>query len=67
MSPIAVASLSLLAMLGLIWAGMHVAVVLAVVSFVGGWLIRGDPSGAANLLAPARQDALARPLFTRHS
>ena len=31
MSPIAVASLSLLAMLGLIWAGMHVAVELAVV------------------------------------
>ncbi len=63
MSPIAVASLSLLAMLGLIWAGMHVAVVLAVVSFVGVWLIRGDPSVAANLLAQASQDAIASHIF----
>ena len=63
MSPIAVASLSLLAMLGLIWAGMHVAVVLAVVSFVGVWLIRGDPSVAANLLAQASQDAIASHMF----
>lgn len=63
MSPIAVASLSLLAMLGLIWAGMHVAVVLAAVSFVGVWLIRGDPSVAANLLAQASQDAIASHIF----
>ena len=42
--------MSLLAMLGLIWAGMHVAVVLALVSFVGVWLIRGDMDVAANLL-----------------
>lgn len=63
MSPIAVASLSLLAMLGLIWAGMHVAVVLAVVSFIGVWLIRGDPSVAANLLAQASQDAIASHIF----
>ncbi len=63
MSPIAVASLSLLAMLGRIWAGMHVAVVLAVVSFVGVWLIRGDPSVAANLLAQASQDAIASHIF----
>ena len=63
MSAIAVASLSLLAMLGLIWAGMHVAVVLGLVSFVGVWLIRGDVSVAANLLAQASQDAIASHIF----
>jgi len=63
MSPIAVACLSLLAMLGLIWAGMHVAVVLALVSFVGVWLIRGDMDVAANLLAQASQDAVASHIF----
>ena len=39
MSPILVACISLVAMLALIWFGMHVAVVLAVVSFAGVWLI----------------------------
>lgn len=63
MSPILVAGLSLLAMLGLIWAGMHVAIVLAVVSFAGVWLIRGDPTIAANLLAQASQDAIASHIF----
>lgn len=63
MDPILVASLSLLAMLGLIWAGMHVAVVLAVVSFAGVWLIRGDMEIAANLLAQASQDAIASHIF----
>lgn len=63
MTPIAVAGLSLLLMLGLIWAGMHVAVVLAMVSFVGVWLIRGDPGIAANLLAQASQDAIASHIF----
>ena len=63
MTPIAVASLSLLVMLGLIWAGMHVAVVLAVVSFVGVWLIKADVGVAANLLAQASQDAIASHIF----
>ena len=63
MSAITVASLSLLFMLVLIWAGMHVAVVLGVVSFVGVWLIRGDPMVAANLLAQASQDAIASHIF----
>lgn len=63
MSAIAVASLSLLLMLVLIWAGMHVAVVLGAVSFIGVWLIRGDPFIAANLLAQASQDAIASHIF----
>jgi len=40
-----------------------VAVVLAVVSFIGVWLIRGDPGIAANLLAQASSDAIASHIF----
>ena len=39
------------------------AVVLAVVSFAGVWLIRGDWEVAANLLAQASQDAIASHIF----
>ncbi len=63
MTAITVASLSLLLMLLLIWAGMHVAVVLGAVSFIGVWLIRGDSMIAANLLAQASQDAIASHIF----
>jgi len=63
MSPILVACISLVAMLALIWFGMHVAVVLAVVSFAGVWLIKGDPGIAANLLAQASSDAIASHIF----
>ncbi|MBE2243367.1 MAG: TRAP transporter large permease subunit [Burkholderiaceae bacterium] len=63
MTPLAVAAASLLVMLGLIFAGMHVAVVLAVVSFAGVWLIRGDVGVAASLLAAAAQDAVASHIF----
>lgn len=63
MSPALIACASLVAMLALIWAGMHVAVVLAVVSFVGVWLIKGDPGIAAHLLAQASSDAIASHIF----
>jgi tripartite ATP-independent transporter DctM subunit len=63
MSPALIASLSLLAMLLLIWCGMHVAVVLAMVSFFGVWLIKGDPGVAANLLAQGASDAIASHIF----
>ncbi|MGP1685367.1 MAG: TRAP transporter large permease subunit, partial [Giesbergeria sp.] len=63
MSPALIACASLVLMLALIWAGMHVAVVLAVVSFIGVWLIRGDPGIAANLLAQASSDAIASHIF----
>ncbi len=63
MSPTTVAILSLVLMLGLIWAGLHVAVVLGLVSFVGIWLIRGDVAVAANLLAMASSDAIASHIF----
>jgi tripartite ATP-independent transporter DctM subunit len=63
MSSALIASLSLLAMLLLIWSGMHVAVVLATVSFIGVWLIKGDPGVAANLLAQGASDAVASHIF----
>jgi len=63
MSPALIACASLVLMLALIWAGMHVAVVLAVVSFIGVWLIKGDPGIAANLLAQASSDAIASHIF----
>ncbi|MEZ5718686.1 MAG: TRAP transporter large permease subunit [Burkholderiaceae bacterium] len=63
MSPTLIACASLVLMLALIWAGMHVAVVLAVVSFVGVWLIKDDVGIAAHLLAQASQDAIASHIF----
>ena len=50
-------------MLVLIYAGMHVAITLGLLSFVGVWLIRGDPGVAANLLAQAVSDAIASHIF----
>ncbi len=63
MSATTIALCSLVLMLVLIWAGMHVAVVLGVVSFVGVSLIRGDTAIAANLLAQAASDAIASHIF----
>ena len=54
---------SLLLMLAFIYAGLHVAIALGVVSFVGVWLIRGDVAVAANLLAQAVSDAIASHIF----
>ena len=50
-------------MLVLIYAGVHVAVVLGLLSFFGVWLIRGDVEVAANLLAQAASDAIASHIF----
>jgi C4-dicarboxylate transporter, DctM subunit len=63
MSATTVAVLSLVLMLLLIWGGLHVAVVLGLVSFVGVWIIRGDVGVAANLLAQASSDAIASHIF----
>jgi C4-dicarboxylate transporter DctM subunit len=63
MSNATVALLSLVLMLLLIYGGMHVAFVLGAVSFVGVWLIRGDPGIAANLLAQACTDAISSHVF----
>lgn len=63
MSSVAIALASLVLMLVLIYAGMHVAVTLGLLSFVGVWLIRGDAGVAANLLAQAVSDAIASHIF----
>ena len=63
MSNTTIALCSLLLMLLCIYAGMHVAITLGVVSFIGVWLIRGDMEIAANLLAQAASDAIASHIF----
>ena len=63
MSNIAIALGSLVLMLVLIYAGMHVAITLGILSFFGVWLIRGDVGIAANLLAQAVSDAIASHIF----
>ena len=54
---------SVFLMVGLIWAGMHVGVALALLSFLGVWIIRDDAGVAANLLTQAANDAIADYLF----
>ncbi|MCU0804548.1 MAG: TRAP transporter large permease subunit [Burkholderiales bacterium] len=63
MSPLAIALGSLALMLVLIYAGVHVAVVLGLLSFFGVWLIRGDVEVAGHLLAQAASDAIASHIF----
>lgn len=63
MSSVTIALGSLVAMLVLIYAGLHVAITLGLLSFVGVWLIRGDVGIAANLLAQAVSDAIASHIF----
>ena len=45
-----IALLSVVAMLVLIYLGMHIAVTLALISFVGAWVIKGNMIVAVNLL-----------------
>lgn len=49
---------SIVAIVALIYAGMHVAVALCLVSLVGVWLIKGSFGVATNLLALAAYDAV---------
>ncbi|MFN0299571.1 MAG: TRAP transporter large permease [Burkholderiales bacterium] len=59
MTPSDIGLISILAIVLLIYAGMHVAVALGLASFVGVWLIRGTPEIATNLLAISAADTLA--------
>lgn len=63
MTPIMVGGASLLMMLVLIYAGMHVAVALTLLSFVGVWLIKDNAAIASSLLAQAASDAIASHVF----
>ena len=63
MSPVLIALGSLVLMLVLIYSGMHVAITLGLLSFIGVWLIRDDAGVAANLMAQAVSDAIASHIF----
>ena len=58
MSGVEIGLASILAIVVLIYAGMHVAVALCLVSLVGVWMIKGSFAVATNLLALAAYDAV---------
>ena len=58
MSGVEVGLASIVAIVVLIYAGMHVAVALCLVSLVGVWMIKGSFGLATNLLALAAYDAV---------
>jgi tripartite ATP-independent transporter DctM subunit len=59
MTGLEVGLLSIAAILILIYAGMHIAVALCLVSLAGVWLIKGNFEVASNLLSLAAYDAVA--------
>jgi tripartite ATP-independent transporter DctM subunit len=63
MSGFEIGLLSLLALLILIWAGMHVGVALAGTSLLGVWLIKGNWTIASKLLALAAYDSISNHVF----
>ena len=63
MSPVEIGAVMLAAMLVLMFLGVHIAVVLILLSFVGVWWIKADPVIATKLLANTANDALANYLF----
>jgi C4-dicarboxylate transporter, DctM subunit len=60
MSEVKIGVLSVLAVLVLVYIGMHVGVVLSLVSFVGVWMILESPTIAGKLLAAAAAESLRR-------
>jgi len=55
--------ISVLTILVLIYAGVHVAVALGLVSFVGVWIYKGSIDIAISLLAAATHDTIAHAVF----
>jgi len=62
-SGIEIAFGSIVLMLVLIYAGMHVAVALTLLSFVGVWLLRDNFNVASNMLVLAFKDTISEYLF----
>jgi C4-dicarboxylate transporter DctM subunit len=60
LSPVQVGLISVLFMLLLVYVGVHVGVVLAMLSFVCVWLIRGNIDIAGTMLALAASESLQR-------
>lgn len=63
MSGVSIAFLSIGAMLVLIYSGMHVAIALILLSFVGVWVLRGNFDIASNMLVLAFKDSINDYLF----
>jgi len=55
--------ISVLTILFLIYAGVHVAVALGLVSFIGVWIYKGSVDIAISLLAEATHDTIAHAVF----
>lgn len=63
MSPIEIGVVSVVALLLLIYLGIHVAFVLALTSFVGVWAIRGSFDVAAQMLTQAATQGISDYIF----
>ena len=63
MTDIQVGLLSILGILFLIYAGMHVAIALMLLSLLGVWLIKGNWTIACKLLALAASDSISGYIF----
>ena len=63
MSGIEIGLISLAVMVIMIFAGMYVPVVLALVSFISVWVMRGDIDLAVKLLGLATENSLSSYLF----
>lgn len=63
MTGIEIGLASLGAILVLIWAGLHVPIALALVSFVGIWMLRDNPQQAARILSLAARESISSYLF----
>ena len=65
MSGIEIGLASLAALLILIYAGLHVSIALALVSFFGIWALRDNPDHAARILSLAARESISSYLFRR--
>lgn len=63
MTGITIALLSIAVMLVLIYSGLHVAIALILLSFLGVWLLRGNFDIASNMLVLAFRDAISDYIF----
>jgi len=63
MTGVEVALASIVAMLLLIWSGLHVAIALIVISFIGVWLLRDSAQIATSMMVIAFRDSINDYIF----